>query len=206
MSNDIKAEANRAFLENFTSYDRHTIDDEGLITVHGSTKLSEKYRGDHLPCRFREVTGHFEIGFTPLKTLLGSPQQVGLKFFAPNCRLETLEGAPRRCGEFWVLGNQLTSLQGGPEHVDGNYLCHSNPLETLEGLANDIGGQFRCDITPNLGMLRVLMSNAADVYDLALIGRPPLTIINKWLPKGKAGLSACATELIKAGYRGNARL
>ena len=71
MSNDIKAEANRAFLENFTSYDRHTIDDEGLITVHGSTKLSQKYRGDQLPCRFREVTGDFEIGFTHLKTLLG---------------------------------------------------------------------------------------------------------------------------------------
>ena len=31
-------------------------------------------------------------------------------------------------------------------------------------------------------------------------------IMRRWIPQGKAGLSACATELIKAGFRGNAKL
>ena len=196
----------QTFNKHFEHRGQVSVDAQGLISCTGKVKLTT--RVERLPCAFLKVDGFFDCSYSSIQTLEGAPQIVGGKFSASNCILATLEGAPRKCGGFWVLGNQLQNLKGGPDWVDGNYLCHSNPLTSLEGLARHISKQFRCDITPDLGLLRILQTGTDEFFDLAHVNRPPLTIINKYLDMGGGWnrMVPCARELIWAGFPGNAKL
>jgi hypothetical protein len=81
-----------------------------------------------------------------------------------------------------------------------------NPLESLAGAPRLIGYKFCCDYTPQLGLLRIILSNCTDI---SLYGAPPRAvdkIIQKYLGKGQSGALQCAAELIRAGYRENAKL
>ena len=61
---------------------------------------------------------------------------------------------------------------------------------------------------PLLGLL--LIEGLPDVALYDEVRQGPKTdleaIIMKWVPQGKVGLSGCATKLIKAGYKENAKL
>jgi hypothetical protein len=95
-------------------------------------------------------------------------------------------------------------LEGAPAHVPGNFVCHENPLKTLEGMPVDIGKMFTVGWSDLLPMLRMLDKK---VTRMQLVDGPPqvVQILLKHAEQGKPGAIKAAAELIKEGFRGNAR-
>lgn len=136
-----------------------------------------------LPVRFGYVHGMFEIGGTGLKTLEGCPHTVGGGFY---CRMTDIVG-----------------LAGGPREVAGNYWVQENPgLVSLDG-APESCGNLQLTYNPLLRVLPLLR------YDDFYIQKAPdqlKEIMFKYKGQGNKGVLKCAAELIKAGFRDNARL
>lgn len=184
---------------------------------------------DHTP---QGVTS-FECPNNLLTSLKGGPRQVRDTYNCSNNRLTSLEGAPTEVGyEFNCYGNKLTSLIHGPQVVGshasafgghylcghnelknligaaqmipGNFVCHENPLESLEGLPHDVGKVFTMPWTPHVPLLRILNTNVAR---LSLVDAPEdvIQIMKSHLLQGKKGALKAAGELIKAGFKENAR-
>jgi hypothetical protein len=108
-------------------------------------------------------------------------------------------------GNFYCINNSLSTLVGAPRWVGGNFYCIINLLETLTNAPKSVGGEFGCDYTSDLGLLRIILSNCSDI----MLYRAPETVTNiiqKYLGKGQSGALQCAAELIRAGYKKNAKL
>jgi hypothetical protein len=64
-------------------------------------------------------------------------------FYCWGNQLRTLEGSPREVGEhFSCFSNQLRTLEGAPRVVGGDFRCYKNPLISLEGAPEVIEGNF----------------------------------------------------------------
>ena len=105
-------------------------------------------------------------------------------------------------GHFQCSANNLTSLVGAPLSVGGGFDCQDNPLISLEGAPLKLKGTFACDYSHNLPLLRLLN------YKKIIIQNGPeqlIKIIKPYLGQGKPGAIKAAVELIRAGYKENAR-
>jgi hypothetical protein len=152
------------------------------------------------------VDGNFYCGQTSLTSLVGSPHTVSGSFSCQRSGITSLEGAPHQVGDrFNCSGTHITSLKGGPRIVGVNFRCEKNRLTSLEGLPERVGGGIFLDYKPTLPLLRLLLvqgvvqiilGNNADV----------IHIMNKYKGTGWKGMVPCARELIKAGFKENARL
>jgi len=155
------------------------IDDAGVVNVKGDVTLMDHVT--HLPVQFGVVTGNFNCARRGLTTLKGAPREVGKIF---TCKQ-----------------NKLITLEGGPEKVE-SYNAVNNPLKNLDGLAQEIKGHVQFNYTENLPLLRTLVASQIwpfpDQFKLE-------AILNKYKQQGKAGAIKAAAELIKAGFKGNAR-
>ena len=172
----------------------------GVVDVIGDVDLKRKTT--HLPVKFGTVSGGFYCSRNKLVSLEGSPRQVAGGFYCFENRLESLEGAPDRVeGRFNCSHNQLTSLVGAPTYVGGTLYCVDNPLTNLIGVPEHVGG-FWCTYSKSLPVLRLI----AYPY-MKLLGAPSEIeeIINKYSGQGKPGALKAAVELIRAGYKENAR-
>ena len=108
--------------------DKHTIgtwsvNSQGLVDVWGGFYCQGQGLEDFLGIRFGKVSGPFSCLGNQLRTLDGSPREVG--------------------GEFWCGGNQLRTLEGSPRNVGGSFYCSRNPLISLEGAPDVIKSNFR---------------------------------------------------------------
>jgi hypothetical protein len=181
-----KEQIRRDLKEYFTYYGKVTVDDQtGKVSVIGDVYLNEDIKHTKLPVQFGSVGGDFYCDENSLETLTGAPQRVGGDFYCDENSLETLDGAPH-----WV----------------GRYFnCYNNSLESLTGTPKSIGGNFWCSYKPELGLLRIVLSNCNDIY---LLNAPERVtqIIKKYFGKGQSGALQCAAELIRAGYKENAKL
>ena len=152
----------------------------GVVDVDGDVVLK---RGNtkKLPVKFGTVSGYFYCYGKNLVSLSGSPRHVG--------------------GDFDCYDNQLTSLEGAPNHVGDVFRCVYNPLTSLEG-APDHVHMFSCSYSKLLPVLRLI----AYPY-VTLLGSPSEVedIIIKYAGQGKPGALRAAAELIRAGYKENAR-
>lgn len=187
----------------------------GVVSVNGSCNIKSVRSDDDkltsLPVKFDVIDNNFSCGFHKLSNLDGAPNVVG--------------------GEFWVPGNQLRDLTGGPTKVHGDYRCQLNrDMSSLKGVAKEIGGNldvYGCNIktfdylpeyiggfiqlsyNQHLPMLKLILIEGLKEVRFDPIhdrGRQVQTILTNNLGKGKGGMLAAAAELIKAGFRGNARL
>ena len=78
-----------------------SVNNEGLVDIKGSFYCSSQGLEDFLGIRFGKVSGGF---------------------YCYNNQLRTLEGSPREVGEdFWCYGNPLISLEGAPEMIKGEF-------------------------------------------------------------------------------------
>jgi len=102
----------------------------GLIDVNGSFHCDNKNLEDFKGLRFGKVTYYFCCNNNNLKTLDGSPREVG--------------------GGFECDHNNLKTLDGSPIEVGGNFTCMRNPLISLEGASLKIKGSFTFPISPSL--------------------------------------------------------
>lgn len=138
---------------------------------------------DHLPVQFGYVQGMFDVSGSGLISLAGSPHTVD--------------------GGFYCRSLKITNLVGGPQHVKGDYWCTENPqLESLEGCPQTMEGKFIVRYTPTLHLLRLLQYSNFHVQKI-----PPDVgnILQAFRGTGKPGAIRAAAELIRAGYKANAK-
>jgi len=93
------------FLNDCTQGEWKVDPDTGLIDVGGNFDCDNMNLDDFKGLRFGKVSGWFRCGTNNLKTLDGSPREVGVNFFCNNNPLISLEGAPLKIGEFFGFNN-----------------------------------------------------------------------------------------------------
>ncbi len=121
-----------------------SVNNEGLVDIKGSFYCQNQGLEDFRGIRFGKVSEDFYCDGNQLRTLEGSPREVGENFWCYGNQLRTLEGSPREVGRgFYCFRNQLRTLEGSPRKVSGIFNCSHNPLISLEGAPEVIRGEFR---------------------------------------------------------------
>jgi hypothetical protein len=120
-SSDGLTDEQRKFLDEYTR-GTWSVNKEGLVDVRGSFICSSEGLEDFLGIRFGKVSGSFYCRSNQLKTLEGSPREVG-------------EG-------FYCYGNPLVSLEGAPEVIKRDFFFMNNffryNLQSFLDLIDDI--------------------------------------------------------------------
>ncbi len=151
----------------------------------------------------RKVGGSVSVARSRIKDLHHAPNQVSGSFYVYHCdNLTTLQGAPR-----WVGGNMLaykcalTSLAGAPFVVKGTFDVSHNPLENYDHLPEHCA-ELVLPYVPDAPMLKLLMYPKVILHDAP---EQVKQILDNHAGKGKSAAIACAAELVRAGFKGNAR-
>jgi hypothetical protein len=103
---------------------------------------------------------------------------------------------------FSCNANNLVTLVGSPLHVGQEFACYDNPfLNSLDG-APTTAGEFICGYKPTLPLLRLLQYK-----NLRLLMAPEVVkqILYKYAGTGKKNILMATRELVKAGYKENAK-
>lgn len=179
----------------------HVDAETGLVDVEGSVELLG--RPQQLPVQFGTVTQKFNCSGARLESLAGAPHTVGKEFTCSGNRLTSLEGGPQWVGGgYWCPNNQLTNLVGAPDHVGGTMSVEGNPLKSLDGMPSELRVGIWLQYQHHLPLLRLL---TAPAFVLSYAPDPVITILNTYRGQGKKAAIKAAAELIKAGYKENAR-
>jgi hypothetical protein len=201
------------------------IHSSGVVDVDGHVRLSSLW--PKMPVQFGKVTGVFICANSRLTTLEGCPTHVGDNFDCSGNMLTSLEYVPThvaknfRCsdnqitslahapsrveGYFNCAKNQLTNLTHAPEWVQDNFTCHQNPLTSLTGIPVHVGSAMWLTYNAQLPLLRTLVAQEVQFMNITHDSGNVAYILNKYMGQGKPGAIKCAAELIKAGYKENAR-
>jgi hypothetical protein len=207
---------------------QYKIDEQGLVHVFADVRRARVSLDGKLPVKFGHVQGDFLIPEMNLISLQGAPQTVKGKFDCSNNLLTTLEhDAPYACADLYCSHNKLTDLKYAPKSVntitcDNNLLTNLstcpaaidvfaayNPFKNFRNTPDHIQ-ELTITYEPDLPLLGLLCVPHVEIFD-PIIGeyKENLTsIINKFSHKSdgmKARMLQCAAELIRAGYKGNAR-
>lgn len=188
---DRKKEANFQVLKNFTlSKDaQFSIDRDGYVSASGTITLTTMCK--KLPVKFKTMVGNFVCRGAGLEILEGCPEMV--------------------LGNFHCDNNNLTNLINGPIAVKGEYNCSNNPLTSTEGIATEAGA-ITISYKEHLPLIRLMVING--VKDIRLVpdqhSERAATwavdkIIKKYVGQGKKGALLCAVDLIRAGFKENAK-
>lgn len=187
------------------------IQDDGRVNVEGNVKLIYNAPKGVIPVKFGIVSGTFNAERKGLVTLLNAPDTCDTLKVAVN-KITSLEHAPSQVESLDVGFNQLTSLKHAPDGM-WRMTAFKNPLTSLEGLPDSLDKDFSIEITYddqlpllrliNVGMVHIGTPGAA--YLKSRPFEPVNSIINKYLGQGKPGAIKCAAELIRAGFKENAR-
>ena len=159
------------------------VDVQGDVSFKGLPDSQGRF-----PVQFGRVTGTFSCVNKGLTTLQGAPHEVGANF---ECSY-----------------NKLTDLQGGPLHVGGDLYCYNNPLTTLNGMPETIKGSMVCVYLHDLPLLRTLNCQGHITFISGTEEFTPdivIEILNRHKGQGRAGAIKAAGELIRAGFKDNAR-
>lgn len=178
------------FLNKFTEGKWTLNEKTGLVDIEGDFDCSRDriernhYRGgakaltDFKGVKFGVVTGGFSCSHNTIKSLKGSPQEVGGHFFCSYNKLTSLEGSPRIIGGSFVCyhNKKLTSLKGSPQEVGINFICAANSIESLEGSPQRVLGIFDCghnNLTSLVGAPQEVEDFSCDDNSLtSLVGAP----------------------------------
>ena len=93
-SRDGLTDEQRKFLDKYTD-GSWSVNSEGLVDVEGSFWCENQGLEDFLGIRFGRVSGYFLCSRNQLRTLEGSPREVGGGFYCSKNPLISLEGAPK---------------------------------------------------------------------------------------------------------------
>lgn len=201
------------------------IDPSGVVNVYGNVRLVGMF--PKLPVQFGTVTGFFICAEKNLMTLEGCPAFVGDNFDCSGNQITSLKHGPTevtksyRCsanqlnslahapnkvgGYFNCSKNHLHNLVGGPQEVALDMSCHSNPLISLEGAPEKVGRDWWITWTEDLPLLKCLNASRINFMNLNFDTNRLENIMNPHMGSGKAGVIKCAAEMIRAGFKGNAR-
>jgi len=203
----------------------YEIQSDGVVNVKGNISMdSPEGVYTHLPVQFGRVDGHFWAPHVGLRSWRGFPREVTGLLLVNYNHISSWQHAPVQVGSLGMMNNPVNTLVGMPQVLDtldvtncgltdlkglnaplsGWLGASRNPLRSLEGYE---GAQisFTFDYAPELHMLRALQTqNKIEVQGDHRAEQVSL-ILNKYVGSGKKGALACAAELIRAGFKGNAR-
>lgn len=160
-----------------------TINPEtGVVDVDGPqvNYIGKAYT--QLPVQFGRVTGDFDLSYSKLTSLKGCPSCVG--------------------GNFYFAHSPITSLEFAPAYVGKDFNCIDVNISSLSGAPETVEGIFSVEYKHNLPLLRLLNYPKPRIWHVPSM---VYEIMNAHMHTGKAGVLKCAAELIKAGYKDNAR-
>lgn len=206
----------------------YQIDSQGSVHVRDADIQGYRVHASRkLPVQFGVVDGDFVIENLELTTLMGAPTKVGGRFSCSKNALMSLMYAPTSCVDLDCSHNQLVTLKHAPRVIN-SISCDNNQLRDLtacppaqevfaaynpfEHFRNTPGDIERVTLTykPNLPLLGLLSVHHVEIFDPdnGEYMEPLSKILNAHVGKGvtnKVAMLKCAGELIKAGYKGNAR-
>ncbi|MGF6348207.1 DUF4116 domain-containing protein [Variovorax sp. W2I14] len=145
-------------VEDFTINDDLTVDVSGDVNLRSKRSLDNVLEVDgiesrpveyqipltHLPFQFGKVSGNFDISANGVNGEYATVHQT-----LPALR--SLEGSPHEIGgDFICARNNLSSLEGGPAKVGGVYDCSSNELSSVKGAPSYVGKDFKTEGNPHL--------------------------------------------------------
>ena len=181
------------FVSYFDRDDSYWIDDDLVVHTQGSVSVRRRgqvFPNNRLPIKFGTVGGDFDV---------------------VNTGLTTLENCPHTVGDtFMCSANKLTTLAHGPQVVKWGYVIGTNPLNSLEGFpVTHAPEMVSMSWLPHLPMLKLLVSPDIRLYPRMDDQQQQVDrlhdIMAKYAGQGKKGSIRCAAELIRAGYKDNAR-
>ena len=210
----------------------YEIQPDGLVNVDGDVHYRTSI--NKITVQFGKVSGNFSrdrnVAQDPrLTTLLGfpnhvdgsvsvarsrvtdlshGPSHVGGSFYCYTCdNLTSLQGAPTYVGgNFMAFKCQLTSLQGAPRVIKGGFDVGENPLENYDHLP-EVCASLIVPYIKHAPILRLLVY--PEVQFRFNPAQEPYSsvkeIMHKYAGQGKPGAIRAAAELIRAGYKENAR-
>lgn len=183
----------------------YEIDDAGIVHVDGSVYCDRLPKNKLMAVQFGRVTGDFVIAaaLQPL-SLKGCPSYVGKWFqIEPNNGINSLEHGPTQVdGSYTVeVGNPIKSLKGVASHVGKNLNIFTPTLKEIADLPENLK-YVHVAYNKHMPVLRLLTAERAYIQN-ATVGMQ--LILDKYAGQGRAGAIKCAAELIKAGFKDNAR-
>jgi hypothetical protein len=213
--------------EHLNDYE-YLIQPDGTIQVPNNNLYMRKPTSNGmLPVKFGIVGGSFILDKSRLTTLQGAPTEVWGDFNCSKNLLPSLVHAPAKVhGHMDCSYNNITSLEHCPTvgilDCSHNLLtdlthappcdqlyAHNNPMESFKHTPDHIGTvviSYGATL-PLLGLLSVPKIELETTNDfpnrLAIL--PIERILNKYTRQGRAGQLKCAAELVRAGYKDNAR-
>lgn len=216
------------YTEDRITPDDYVIDTTGAIHVSTSVHMIKATPNRMLPVLFAVVDGDFVISERKLKSLRGAPHIVDGDFDCSMNALTSLAYAPKHVGSrasFKCDGNQLTSLAYAPKGCD-EFVCNNNQLTHLQDAppckllwatenpftsfknTPDHIEHLVISYAPHLPLLGLLSVKKIefehDPGDDAQ-SKQVEEILNKYAGQGKKAMLNCASDLIRAGYKDNAR-
>jgi len=208
----------------------YVIDQSGHVHVNTHIHMFKATPNRMLPVQLALVDGDCMLAERALKSLKGAPHTVRGDFDCSMNALTSLQHAPRNMGpgaSFQCDGNQLTSLAHAPAHshelvCNNNLLTDlsdappclllwatENPFQTFRNTPDHIRTvviSYAPDL-PLLGLLSVhRIEFQHDLNPWEAQSRQVEEILNRHTQQGRAGQIKCAAELIRSGFKGNARL
>jgi hypothetical protein len=144
------------------------------------------------------------IRMNPLTSLVGGPVKV-FRMDCSGCAITSCVGAPE-CTVLDMSETQIVNFEGMHASTKEVIAWQCDQLASLQGLPTQL---VDVDITfdTNLPLLRCLGAQHIHIRteDGSVMEQPLTDILQKYAGQGRAGAIACAAELIRAGYKGNAR-
>lgn len=190
------------------------IDDNSDAVNVKAHSVSLRVKGQ-IPVKLGTILGNFNCHQCELESLHNAPHTVALSFSCWGNRLTSLEGGPQSVGYATTLGggvyscskNQLRNFVGAPQKEFTGYFVGINQpqLESVDGLPPDAR---IVDVTydPDLPMLKLINQKKVNIRGASGHAMYEISdILNKYAGKGQQGAIACAAELAREGFKGNAR-
>lgn len=186
----------------------------GLKTLKGAPhRVGRDFRCDNnllqsLEYAPQHVSGNFICNQNgELSNLIHAPKYVGMDFICAECKLTSLMGSPMDIkGNFNCSFNHLTTLAHAPQTVLSWFECMGNPLKNMLGAPLNMGS-IQISYQPQLPLLRCLNAQLDIVLydDYQTVPKEVQDILLRYLGSDRKGMLKCAAELLKAGYKENAR-
>lgn len=148
----------------------------------------------------------FRCGYNQITSLQNGPLHVGASYLCGHNQLTSLTHAPDTVFNFHCTNNQLTTLEGAPRVINGELSCWGNQLKSLDGLPDIIKDQiWMDDPPPHMPLLRLLAVKDLSKIVFGVRRNDRQDILNPYVGQGRAGALKAAGDLIRAGYKENAR-
>jgi hypothetical protein len=196
--------------------DWHINDDDSIEA--GEVSLKDHYI-KKIDVKFKKVGAFICSSAHALESLEGSPDICENEFYISMSRLTSLVGGPKQVGSLTLKHNLLLSSLEGMPRINKDFQLLDSPMlnfgwDVPIEILSRVGGKMRISLTENLPVLRVFDPNyeqsKVQIFwnnEEHQLDQDVYNILSTYshTPNKKKAIYDCQYELIKSGFKGNAR-